>query len=228
MAAIDNDWATALKEEFAKPYYKNLYEFVKEEYSTRVIYPPSDCIFNALHYTSLKDTKVVILGQDPYHEEGQAHGLSFSVNPGVKIPPSLVNIYKEMQDDIGTYIPDNGYLVKWAEQGVLMLNAVLTVRAHRAHSHAGKGWEHFTDAAIKAVNGQDRPVVFLLWGRDARNKKAMLNNPNHLILEAPHPSPLSAYRGFFGCGHFKAANEFLAAHGETPVDWQIENTGDRS
>ena len=143
---------------------------------------------------------------------------------GIEIPPSLENIYKELHEELGCYIPDNGYLVKWADQGVLMLNAVLTVRAHRAHSHAGHGWEQFTDAAIRAVNEQDRPIVFLLWGRDARNKKAMLNNPQHLILEAPHPSPLSAYRGFFGCGHFKAANEFLKAHGETPIDWQIENS----
>ena len=228
MAAIDNDWLEPLSEEFAKPYYRKLYDKVREEYTNRVIFPPSGDIFNAFRYTPLSEVKVLILGQDPYHEYGQAHGLCFSVQPGIEIPPSLENIYKELKDDLGCYIPDNGYLVKWAEQGVLMLNAVLTVRAHRAHSHAGKGWEHFTDAAIKAVNDQDRPVVFLLWGRDARNKKAMLNNPNHLILEAPHPSPLSAYRGFFGCGHFKAANEFLAAHGETPVDWQIENTGDRS
>ena len=228
MAGITGDWARVLQPEFSKPYYKDLYEFVRNEYAHGQVFPPPEDLFTAFHLTPLSQVKVVILGQDPYHNIGQAHGLSFSVREGIEIPPSLENIYQELHEELGCYIPDNGYLVKWAEQGVLMLNAVLTVRAHRAHSHAGKGWEHFTDAAIKAVNGQDRPVVFLLWGRDARNKKAMLNNPNHLILEAPHPSPLSAYRGFFGCGHFKAANEFLAAHGETPVDWQIENTGDRS
>ena len=225
MAAIDNDWATALKEEFAKPYYKSLYEFVKEEYSTRVIYPPSDCIFNALHYTSLKDTKVVILGQDPYHEEGQAHGLSFSVNPGVKIPPSLVNIYKEMHDDIGTYIPDNGYLVKWAKQGVLLLNTLLTVRAGAAFSHQGKGWETFTDAIIKKVGEKDEPVVFLLWGAPAGKKASLIKNPKHLVIKSAHPSPLSAYRGFFGSKPFSQANEYLKSNGLEPVDWQIENRG---
>ncbi len=228
MAGITGDWAKVLQPEFSKSYYKDLYQFVRSEYAHGQVFPPPEDLFTAFHLTPLSKVKVVILGQDPYHNVGQAHGLSFSVREGIEIPPSLENIYQELHEELGCYIPDNGYLVKWAEQGVLMLNAVLTVRAHRAHSHAGKGWEHFTDAAIKAVNDQDRPVVFLLWGRDARNKKAMLNNPNHLILEAPHPSPLSAYRGFFGCGHFKAANEFLTAHGETPVDWQIENTGDRS
>ena len=213
-----------MQAEFAKPYYRELYGFVKKEYETRQIFPPAQDLFTAFHLTPLEKVKVVILGQDPYHNIGQAHGLSFSVREGIEIPPSLENIYKELHEELGCYIPDNGYLVKWADQGVLMLNAVLTVRAHRAHSHAGHGWEQFTDAAIRAVNEQDRPIVFLLWGRDARNKKAMLNNPQHLILEAPHPSPLSAYRGFFGCGHFKAANEFLKAHGETPIDWQIENS----
>ena len=225
---IEESWKKILAEEFEKPYFAELVGFVKAAYRSGVVYPPPGKIFNAFNRTPFDKVKVVILGQDPYHNVGQAHGLSFSVREGIEIPPSLENIYQELHEELGCYIPDNGYLVKWDEQGVLMLTAVLTVRAHRAHSHAGKGWEHFTDAAIKAVNDQDRPVVFLLWGRDARNKKAMLNNPNHLILEAPHPSPLSAYRGFFGCGHFKAANEFLAAHGETPVDWQIENTGDRS
>ena len=171
----------------------------------------------------LKDVKVVILGQDPYHNNGQAHGLSFSVKPGVDIPPSLVNIYKELHDDLGCYIPNNGYLVKWAEQGVLLLNTVLTVRAHQANSHRGIGWEEFTDAAIRVLNAQDRPIVFLLWGRPAQNKKPMLTNPNHLILEAPHPSPLSAYRGFFGCRHFSQTNEFLQFHELEPIDWQIEN-----
>ena len=223
MAAINNDWAEALKEEYKKPYYRELYKKVNEEYQTHEIFPPSDEIFSAFHLTPLKDVKVVILGQDPYHNNGQAHGLSFSVKPGVDIPPSLVNIYKELHDDLGCYIPNNGYLVKWAEQGVLLLNTVLTVRAHQANSHRGIGWEEFTDAAIRVLNAQDRPIVFLLWGRPAQNKKPMLTNPNHLILEAPHPSPLSAYRGFFGCRHFSQANEFLRFHELEPIDGQIEN-----
>ena len=224
MGAIQNDWLQAVGGEFRKPYYKELYDFVKEEYSTRVIYPPADDIFNALHLTPLKEVKVVILGQDPYHNEHQAHGLSFSVLPDQReIPPSLQNIYKELHDDLGCYIPDNGYLEKWARQGVLMLNTVLTVRAHQANSHQGHCWEQFTDAAIRILNEQDRPIVFLLWGRPAQMKKSMLNNPKHLILEAPHPSPLSAYRGFFGCRHFSKTNEFLIQNGLEPIDWQIEN-----
>ena len=184
MAMITNDWLTALGGEFHKPYYRQLFEFVKNEYNTTVVFPPADDIFNAFHLTPLSKVKVVILGQDPYHNVGQAHGLCFSVKPDVEIPPSLVNIYQELHDDLGCYIPNNGYLVKWAEQGVLMLNTVLTVRAHMANSHHGKGWEEFTDAAIRALNAQDRPIVFILWGRPAQMKKAMLNNPNHLILEA--------------------------------------------
>lgn len=224
MALIENDWLEAVGGEFRKPYYKELYEFVKQEYSTRVIYPPADGIFTALHLTPLKDVKILVLGQDPYHNEHQAHGLSFSVLPEQKeIPPSLQNIYKELHDDLGCYIPNNGYLEKWARQGVLMLNTVLTVRAHQANSHQGKGWERFTDAILERVNEQDRPIVYLLWGRPAQNKIPMLNNPKHLILKAPHPSPLSAYRGFFGCRHFSQANEFLTANGAEPVDWQIEN-----
>ena len=190
-----------------------------------MIYPASEDIFNALHLTPLKDVKVVILGQDPYHNVNQAHGLCFSVKPEVDIPPSLVNIYKELHDDLGCYIPDNGYLVKWAEQGVLLLNTVLTVRAHQAASHQGKGWETFTDAIIHAVDQEDRPIVFILWGRPAQNKKKMLHNPKHLILEAPHPSPLSAYRGFFGSKPFSKTNTFLQEHGLEPIDWQIENIG---
>ena len=223
MPPITNDWAKALEPEFQKDYYKKLFQFVGQEYSSTAIYPPGNDIFNAFHLTPLSNVKVVIIGQDPYHEPGQAHGLSFSVKPGVDIPPSLQNIYIELQDDCGCYIPNNGYLVKWAQQGVLLLNAVLTVRAHRAASHQGKGWEEFTDAAIRIVNEIDRPVVFMLWGSFARNKKGMLNNPKHLILEAPHPSPLSAYRGFFGCKHFSKANEFLKANGSEPIDWQIED-----
>ncbi len=220
---IENDWLPALSEEFRKPYYKHLYEFVKNEYNTTRVFPPAEDIFNAFHFTPLNQVKVVIIGQDPYHEPGQAHGLCFSVKPGVDIPPSLVNIYKELNDDLGCYIPNNGYLEKWAKQGILMLNTVLTVQAHRANSHRGKGWEEFTDAAIRALNQQDRPIVFILWGKPAQTKKSMLNNPNHLILEAPHPSPLSSYRGFFGSKPFSKTNAFLEKHGQTPIDWQIEN-----
>lgn len=223
MAAITGNWLKALAPEFRKPYYRKLYETIKNEYNTRVIYPPSEDLFSAYEETPLEKVKVVILGQDPYHEEGQAHGMCFSVRPGVPAPPSLVNIYQELQEDCGCYVPDNGYLLKWARQGVLLLNTVLTVRAHAAASHRGIGWEEFTDATIRALDAQDRPIVFLLWGRPAQEKKALLSNPNHLVLEAPHPSPLSAYRGFFGCRHFSRANEFLKAHGETPIDWQIEN-----
>ncbi|MCR4904328.1 MAG: uracil-DNA glycosylase [Butyrivibrio sp.] len=223
MSMITNDWLPALQDEFQKDYYKKLFEFVKEEYSTHVVYPPADDIFNALHLTPLKDVKVLILGQDPYHEPGQAHGLSFSVQPGIAAPPSLVNIYKELNDDLGCFLPNNGYLKKWADQGVLLLNTLLTVRAHQAFSHQNHGWEQFTDAIIKAVNEQDRPIVFMLWGKPAQSKISMLNNPKHLILKAPHPSPLSAYRGFFGCKHFSQCNDFLKANGITPIDWQIEN-----
>ena len=223
MAAISNDWLAPLTPEFAKPYYRELYKKVKEEYATHMIFPPSNEVFSAFELTPLADVKVVILGQDPYHNVGQAHGLCFSVKPDVEIPPSLVNIYKELHDDLGCYIPNNGYLKKWADQGVLLLNTVLTVRAHQANSHQGRGWENFTDAVIQAVNAQDRPIVYMLWGRPAQSKIPMLTNPKHLILTAPHPSPLSAYRGFFGCKHFSKANEFLKANGAEPIDWQIEN-----
>ena len=223
MSMIDNDWLVPLKKEFSKPYYKDLFEFVKNEYSTTVVYPPADDIFNAFQFTPLKDVKVLLLGQDPYHNVHQAHGLSFSVLPGNDIPPSLKNIYQELHDDLGCYIPNNGYLKKWADQGVLLLNTVLTVRAHQANSHQGKGWEQFTDAVIEAVNAQDRPIVIFLWGAPAGRKAKMLTNLKHLVLKAPHPSPLSAYRGFFGCKHFSKANEFLKANGVEPIDWQIEN-----
>ena len=222
MAAINGDWLEALKDEFKKDYYKQLFEKVNEEYRTRLIFPPANDIFNAFHLTPLKYVKVVILGQDPYHGNNQAHGLCFSVKPEVEIPPSLVNIYKELHDDLGCTIPDHGYLVHWAKQGVLMLNTVLTVRAHQANSHRGIGWEEFTDAAIRVLNTQDRPIVFILWGRPAQMKKAMLNNPKHLILEAPHPSPLSSYRGFFGSRPFSKTNQFLEANGVEPIDWQID------
>ncbi len=223
MAAINNDWLEPLKPEFSKPYYKELYARVKEEYSKHAVFPPSNEIFSAFELTPLKDVKVVIIGQDPYHNVGQAHGLCFSVKPDVAIPPSLVNIYKELESDLGCYIPDNGYLVKWAKQGVLLLNTVLTVQAHQANSHRGIGWEEFTNAAISVLNEQDRPIVYILWGAPAQTKKKMLNNPKHLILEAPHPSPLSAYRGFFGSKPFSKTNAFLEANGLTPIDWQIEN-----
>lgn len=223
MPAISNDWLKPLSEEFSKPYYKKLYQTVCQEYAAGPVFPSADDIFNAFHLTPLADVKVVIIGQDPYHNYNQAHGLCFSVRPSVEIPPSLLNIYKELQDDLGCYIPNNGYLVKWAKQGVLLLNTVLTVRAHQANSHQNIGWEEFTDAVIRIVDEQDQPIVFLLWGRPAQMKKQLLTNPNHLILEAPHPSPLSAYRGFFGCKHFSKTNEFLVSHGREPIDWQIED-----
>ena len=224
MGMIANDWLAAVSEEFKAPYYRELYTFIKEEYGKNVIYPPADDIFNAFHFTPLSKVKVLLLGQDPYHNVNQAHGLSFSVLPSQKdIPPSLQNIYQELHDDLGCAIPNNGYLKKWADQGVLLLNTVLTVRAHQANSHQGKGWEKFTDAVIRAVNEQDRPVVYLLWGRPAQSKMPMLTNPKHLVLKAPHPSPLSAYRGFFGCRHFSQTNAFLEEHGIEPIDWQIED-----
>ena len=223
MAPLSGEWLEALKGEFHQPYYAKLYKTIMEEYRTTKVFPPPQDMFNAFEYTPLNDVKVVILGQDPYHNDGQANGLCFSVREDIDIPPSLVNIYKELHSDLGCYIPDNGCLEKWAKQGVLLLNTVLTVRAHQANSHRGIGWEEFTDAAIRVLNQQDRPIVFMLWGRPAQSKKALLDNPNHLILEAPHPSPLSAYRGFFGCHHFSQANEFLKEHGLAPIDWQIEN-----
>ncbi len=221
MAPMSSSWQLALKPEFAKPYYKKLYDFVNEEYNTKQIFPPGEDIFNAFSFTPLEDVKVVILGQDPYHNEGQAHGLCFSVNKGVEIPPSLVNIYQEIHDDLGCDIPDHGNLTEWAKQGVLLLNTVLTVRAHQANSHRNMGWEQFTDAAIHILNDVDRPIVFMLWGRPAQEKESILNNPKHLVLKAPHPSPLSAYRGFFGCRHFSKCNDFLRANGIEPIDWQI-------
>ena len=223
MPPISGEWAKALAPEFHKDYYKQLFAKVGEEYRTKRIFPPGDDIFNAFHLTPLSQVKVVILGQDPYHGEGQAHGLCFSVKPDVEIPPSLVNIYKELEEDLGCYIPNNGYLVKWAQQGVLLLNTVLTVRAHQANSHRGIGWEEFTDAAIRVLAAQERPMVFILWGRPAQAKKSMLDPAKHLIIESPHPSPLSAFRGFFGSRPFSRTNEWLESHGMTPIDWQIEN-----
>ena len=223
MVKLDNDWAELLKEEFKKDYYSKLREFLRNEYATRVIYPNMNCIFEALKHTSYKDTKVLILGQDPYHGENQAHGLAFSVQPHVHIPPSLLNIYKELNSDIGCFIPNNGYLMPWADQGVLLLNTALTVRANEANSHKGKGWEIFTDQIIKLLNERKDPVIFVLWGANARKKREFITSNQHYILEAPHPSPLSARRGFFGSKHFSKINEVLVNLGKSPVDWQIPN-----
>jgi len=223
MAGISNDWLERLKPEFSKAYYKELYNVIREEYANYKVFPPMEDIFNAFHLTPYGSVKVVILGQDPYHDDGQAHGLCFSVRPDVKPPPSLVNIYQELHDDLGCYIPNNGYLEKWARQGVLLLNTVLTVRAHRANSHRGIGWEEFTDAAIREINKSDMPIVFMLWGKPARDKKYLIDNKRRLILESPHPSPLSAYQGFFGSRMFGKANEYLRMNGVEPIDWQIED-----
>ncbi len=223
MVILGNDWDYLLKDEFNKEYYINLREFLKDEYSEKTIYPNANNIFDALRYTSYKDTKVLILGQDPYHGEHQAHGFAFSVQKGVKIPPSLLNIYKELKNELGYFIPNNGYLIPWADQGVLLLNTVLTVRAHEANSHKGKGWEIFTDKIIELLNDRDDPVIFVLWGANARGKKKIIDNKKHYILEAPHPSPLSAHRGFFGCNHFIEINKILLNLNKKPINWQIEN-----
>jgi uracil-DNA glycosylase len=223
MINIGNDWDEVLDGEFEKPYYKELREFLKKEYETQVIYPNMYDIFNALKYTSYKDTKVLILGQDPYHGENQAHGLSFSVKPGVKTPPSLLNMYKELHTDLGCFIPNNGYLVPWAEQGVLLLNTALTVRAHEANSHKGKGWEIFTDNIIKLLNLRNDPVIFILWGNNARSKTKFIDTNKHYIIESAHPSPLSASRGFFGSKPFSKTNDILVKLGKSQIDWQIPN-----
>lgn len=223
MPKITNDWLDVIGDEFNREYYLELRKFLVSEYSSKKIFPEADNIFNAFHYTPFSKVKVVILGQDPYHNDGQAHGLSFSVNKNIPIPPSLLNIYKELETELGLYIPNNGYLKKWAEQGVLLLNAVLTVRAHQAYSHANMGWEKFTDFVIEALGNREEPVVFLLWGRPAQMKESLIKGRQHLVLKAPHPSPLSAYRGFFGCNHFIKTNEFLRSMGSEPIDWQIEN-----
>lgn len=224
MVNIGNDWDNVLKGEFDKEYYLKLRRFLKSEYANHTVYPDMYDIFNRLKYTPYADVKVVILGQDPYHEPGQAHGLSFSVQKGVALPPSLVNIYKEISDEFGVQMPrDCGCLTDWAKQGVLLLNATLTVRAHRANSHSKRGWQIFTDNVIKKLNEREKPVVFMLWGSNARSKKTFINTDRHLVLECAHPSPLSAYRGFFGCGHFIKANEFLARQGEKPIDWTIKS-----
>lgn len=223
MVNLGNDWDEILEGELAKEYYQKLRKFLINEYRTKVIYPKMENIFSALKFTSYKDTRVLILGQDPYHGPGQAHGLAFSVNPGIKTPPSLLNMYKELKDELEVYIPNNGYLVPWAKQGVLLLNTALTVRAGEANSHSGMGWEIFTDNIIKHLNDRTEPVIFVLWGNNARKKKDYITGRQHFILEAPHPSPLSASKGFFGCGHFKKINELLKKIGENEINWQIEN-----
>lgn len=221
MEILNNDWAPILEAEFEKPYYQRLRQALKEEYQTKVIYPDMDDIFNALHFTSYEDTKVVIIGQDPYHGPGQAHGLSFSVKPGVTIPPSLKNIYKELQSDLGCEIPKHGSLVKWTEQGVLLLNAVLTVQAGIPNSHKGLGWEMFTDKIIETLNQRETPVVFILWGKFAQQKQQLITSPQHFIIKSPHPSPFSANSGFFGSRPFSKANAFLRKIGREEIDWQI-------
>ena len=222
MVHLGNDWDEILKGEFEKPYYLAIRRFLKTEYFTQTVYPDMYDIFNALKATSFQNTKVVILGQDPYHNPGQAHGMSFSVKPGIMPPPSLVNMYKEIEAEFGIAMPsDYGYLMQWAKQGVLLLNTVLTVRQNQPQSHKSCGWETFTDAVISSLNKKQEPCVFLLWGANAKSKEKLITNPNHLILKTVHPSPLSAYRGFFGCGHFKIANDFLVQNGLQPIDWQI-------
>lgn len=221
MAILHNDWAPILAEEFEKPYYLKLRQILKEEYQTRTIYPDMYHIFTALHLTSYEQAKVVILGQDPYHGPGQAHGLSFSVRPGIKPPPSLVNIYKELQSDLNCTIPEHGYLSHWAKQGVMMLNAVLTVRAGTPNSHKGIGWEQFTDRIIHLLNERERPLVFILWGRHAQEKAAFIDKNRHCIIASPHPSPFSANRGFFGSRPFSRANAFLRSQGMEEIDWQL-------
>lgn len=223
MVNLNNDWDAKLKEEFEKPYYQALRQFLIQEYNHYTIYPPKEDLFNALRVTSFADTKVVILGQDPYHGPNQAHGMAFSVNPGIQTPPSLQNIYKELQESLGCFIPDNGYLMHWAQQGVLLLNTVLTVRAGTPQSHQNQGWEQLTDRIIQLLNEKDETVIFLLWGTPAKKKQSLITNPKHVVLTAVHPSPLSAYRGFFGCGHFKKVNEILESQGRAPIDWQIPN-----
>ncbi|MBP2634060.1 MAG: ung [Firmicutes bacterium] len=223
MQIFKNDWAEYLNLELTEPYYIKLREFLINEYKTRAIFPSMHDIFNALHYTSYQNTKVVILGQDPYHGVNQAHGLSFSVQPGVEAPPSLLNIFKELHTDLGCTMPNNGCLRPWAEQGVLLLNTVLTVRERQANSHQGLGWEQFTDKVISLLNERKEPLVFILWGKPAQKKKTMITNPNHLVIESSHPSPLSAHRGFFGSKPFSKANEFLRKNNKQPIDWQLPN-----
>ena len=221
MVNIGNDWNQILEGEFEKEYYLKLREFLKKEYSSRVIYPSMYDIFNALKATPYHEVKAVILGQDPYHGPGQAHGMCFSVKKGVALPPSLKNIFRELESDMGCTVPPHGCLTQWAEQGVLLLNTVLTVREGQANSHKGQGWEIFTDTVIRHLNRREKPIVFLLWGGNAKAKSSLITNPQHLILTAAHPSPLSARNGFFGCGHFSRTDEVLLENGMKPIRWQI-------
>jgi uracil-DNA glycosylase len=223
MIINQKDWMDALGAEFEKPYFKELEKFIEEEYNQYTVFPKKEDIFSALNYTALKDVKVLLVGQDPYHDDNQAHGFSFSVPKNQKIPPSLNNIYKELNSDLGLKIPNNGHLIKWAEQGVLLLNTVLTVRAHSPNSHRNKGWERFTDEIIKAINNLDKPLVIFLWGKPAQKKKSLLDNQKHIIIETSHPIPLSSYRGFSGSKCFSKCNDFLAKNNIAEIDWQIEN-----
>lgn len=222
MVKFSNSWDELLKDEFQKDYYKKLHNFLKEEYSTKRIYPSMYDIFNALRYTAYEDVKVVIIGQDPYHGQGQAHGLCFSVKKGVTPPPSLKNIFKEINAELGLPIPNHGELTKWAEQGILLLNTVLTVREGTPNSHKNKGWEKFTDRIIELLNEREKPIIFLLWGANAKQKGRLITNKNHIILESVHPSPLSAFGGFFGCGHFKKTNDILKSLGQKEIDWSLD------
>lgn len=222
MVRIGNDWDEVLKEEFNSEYYQVLRGFLKHEYSAETVYPSMYDIFNAFKATPYNDVKVVILGQDPYHQPSQAHGMCFSVKPGVRLPPSLKNMYREITNELGIQMGESGYLMPWAKQGVLLMNTILTVRRGKPMSHEGYGWERFTDAVLKKLNERKKPVIFLLWGAPARKKAKLITNRNHIILEAAHPSPLSAYYGFFGCGHFAKVNEILERMGEKPIDWQIK------
>ncbi len=222
MIQIGNDWDAVLKEENGKEYFMKLQEFLAEERQTHMVYPPEKDVFNALKYSSLADTKVVIFGQDPYHEPGQAHGMCFSVNKGIAVPPSLINIYKEIEADLGIKPPSHGYLADWAGQGVLLLNTVLTVRRGEANSHRGKGWETFTDRVTEALNEREKPMVFILWGANAREKAKLITNKEHMIITGAHPSPLSAWKGFFGGRYFSKANRFLEITGQTPINWELK------
>lgn len=222
MAHIGNDWDDVLKGEFEKDYYKKLIDFLEEERKEHTVYPPSEDVFNALKFSPYEKTKAVILGQDPYHEPGQAHGLCFSVNKGVKIPPSLLNIYKEIKNDLDITQPDHGYLADWARQGVLLLNTVLTVRKGEANSHKGKGWEIFTDKIVELLNQREKPMVFILWGANAKSKQAIITNKDNMILSGAHPSPLSAFNGFFGGRYFSRTNRFLELTGQEPIDWHLK------
>ena len=223
MSKINNDWKEILEEEFKKEYFLKLKEILEEEYKNYTVYPPKKDILNAFLLTPYSEVKVVLLGQDPYHQRGQAHGLAFSVNYGIKTPPSLVNMYKELHDDLGLYIPNNGFLEKWAKQGVLLLNTTLTVRDSQANSHSGIGWQTFTDNVIKSLNEREKPIIFILWGNNAKSKEKFIDTNKHYILKGVHPSPLSANKGFFGCKHFSEANRILKNLGEKEIDWQIEN-----